>query len=134
MMNTNNQVLRYVILLFAVFILVLSTSIHAGVSVWWMRGEGWRTFEKPEKTLYVQGILDGLIFAEGKIQGVKISYKTSLEHFIKALDQFYADYKNELIPVPFALKVISLQLNGTPQSAINEELQRLRQHFHKLKK
>jgi hypothetical protein len=85
-----------------------------------MSGERWRTFEKLEKTFYVQGILDGLIFAESKIQGVKISYKTSIEHFLKALYQFYTDYKNELIPVPFALKVISRELNGTPQSEINE--------------
>ena len=133
-MNTNKHVFRYVILLFTFFMLVLPTSVHAGVSVWWMSGEAWRAFEKLEKTFYVHGILDGLIFAERKIQAVEISYKTSVEHLLEALDQFYTDYKNELIPVPFALKVISMELNGTPQSEINEELQRLRQQFHESQK
>ena len=133
-MNTNNHVFRYVILLFTFFMLVLPTSVHAGVSVWWMKGEAWRAFEKLEKTFYVHGILDGLIFAESKIQAVEISYKTSVEHLLEALDQFYTDYKNELIPVPFALKVISMELNGTPQSEISEELQRLRQQFHESQK
>ncbi len=100
----------------------------------WMRGEGWRKVGNLAKTLYVQGVLDGLIFADSKVQGVEISYKTSLEHLVNALDQFYADYKNEMIPVPFALKVISLELSGAPKSVVNEELERLRQLFYEMKK
>ena len=116
------------------FLLLVSGSLAAQTSVWWMRGEGWRTFEKPEKSLYVQGVLDGLIFADSKVQGVKISYDTSLEHLVIALDQFYSDYRNELVPVPFALKVISQELSGISQSVIDQEITSLRQQFKALQK
>ena len=79
--------------------------------------------------MYVSGLLDGLVFGDKKIQGEAISYDTSYEHLIKALDHFYADYKNELIPVPFALKIISIELAGRSKAEIDKQLEWLRKLF-----
>ena len=109
-------------------VFVFTTSI-AEVSYFWLRGEAWRDFDRPSKLLYVQGVMDGLLFAHGKVGGVEIAYETSIEHLVDSLDQFYSDYLNELIPVPFALKVISLELSGTSKLVVEKELASLRQQF-----
>lgn len=76
--------------------------------------------------------MDGLGFAETKIMAERkiqvepsISF-SSFEQIHKALDQFYSDYKNELIPASLALKVLSMELKEESKEAVEKELQRMR--------
>jgi hypothetical protein len=45
--------------------------------------------------------------------------KTSLDHLVKALDQFYQDYRNEKILIVWALRVISMELRGESKDAVD---------------
>ena len=66
---------------------------------------------KVEKLLIIRGIYDGLMF--GRSPFIHEYYtKTSFEHLITAVDQFYNDYRNQKIPVVLALRIISMELRG----------------------
>jgi hypothetical protein len=45
---------------------------------------------------------------------------------MRALDQFYSDYRNEKILVVYALRVISMELKGASKEAVDLELRKLR--------
>ena len=108
----------------------LSTNLLGATTVWWVRGEAWGNLGKGDKSLYVQGVLDGLVFAGGKIEDVVISYKTSTRDLVAALDTFYEDQKNELIPVPFALKITSMEISGVEKLKVDAELEKMRKYFY----
>lgn len=80
---------------------------------------------KLEKLLLVRGIYDGLMFGQSVILSHYYT-KTSYEHLIRALDQFYSDYRNEKILVVYALKVISMELTGASKEEVDLELGKLR--------
>ena len=78
-----------------------------------------------EKLILVRGIYDGLMIGHSPVMK-DYSTKTSYDHLIKALDQFYGDYRNEKIPVVSALRVISMELRGASKDDVDLELRRLR--------
>lgn len=132
-----NQKIRFSLIFGLAIILSLLFALqtaHAGITLWGLRGELWGKATSAEKTIYVQGLMDGLIFAGNKVQGESIIESTSVEHLIKGLDAFYADFKNALIPVPFALKVISLELQGREKPEIEKQVGALRKQFAEPKK
>jgi|GEM_PF-6582896 len=80
---------------------------------------------KLEKLLLVRGIYDGLMFGQSVILDFYYT-KTSYEHLMRALDQFYGDYRNEKILVVYALRVISMELKGASKGEVELELSKLR--------
>jgi len=102
--------------------MIFSLHAQAGVTFFGVTAEFWNKIDEVDKFLYVQGIFDGLIFSRLDINGVSISTDLSLEQYIHAIDEMYSDYRNALIPVPIIIKVISMELNGTPKDVIESEL------------
>ena len=101
-------------------------------------GANWREFTKIDETMgelvkqsYLKGLYEGLqvgtVFTSE--DGLKKEYylDTTREHLVRALDQFYQDYRNEQVPAVFALRVISMELKGEPKEEIDAELRRMRQ-------
>ena len=84
--------------------------------------------------LYIHGLIDGLYFSGLTIQGQKILTESSQEHLKKSVDQFCEDYANEFIPIPFALKVITMKFKGVDDAAIQKELEKLRRTWYALRK
>ncbi len=128
----------YQILLAVTLIMFSSQMARTEIPVWGTRGEVWKKLQGFEKWLYIQGLLDGLVFSGNKIHGVEIQPKSnqdpqeSLNHIKMAIDQFYDDYRNVQIPVPFALKVISMEMKGESRKSIEDELTKLRKTFYEL--
>ncbi len=110
--------------------ILLCTNVFADVGVWGTSAKVWSLFSDFQKTVYVQGIMDALIFSDGRIEGVDITYETSIDHLTSALDEFYDDYRNHRIPVPYALKVISMEMAGASSSDVEVELRNLRKQFN----
>jgi hypothetical protein len=115
------------------FFLLIILPVEGNAGVWGMDCHMWRKFDNTDHRLYLNGLMDGLIFSKNTIQGEEIS-DTSIEHFIKSVDQFCGNYANELIPVPFALKVISMKLKGVDDESIQKELENLRRLFYAVRK
>lgn len=130
---SNVAVTGFIVTVIILFSIGIRTA-EAEITVWGLRGGLWGKLHSSIKTMYLQGLLDGLAFANSEVQGEKISKATSHEHLVKALDQFYTDYRNELIPVPFALKVISMELAGRENLEIDKELESLRRQFLDIQK
>jgi hypothetical protein len=99
------------------------------VSVWGMKAEIWGELDQHNKVIYVQGVFDGLPFSNFKIHETKISMDISIRQYVTALDEMYSDYKNSLIPVPFLLRIITLELSGVGKDVIEEELFGYRRQF-----
>jgi len=120
---------------FISFILIMAFSLHAqaGVGFFGMKAEVWNKCNEGDKIMYIQGLFDGLIFSELKIHGVKISTDLSIAQYIHAIDKIYSDYRNSLIPVPFVLKIVTLEVNGASKDVIEVEIINLRKQFSKLK-
>ena len=93
----------------------------------WKRalGDKDREAEKFYKLILLRGVLDGMMFGESPYMAPgsgAIYTATSYDHLIDALDQFYADYRNEKIFVVWALLVVSMELRGDPRSKIEAAL------------
>ena len=110
-------------------ILLLSSPAFSGVTLWGMRAETWQKNNVFENFLYVQGIFDGLAFSDFLVHGTKLSTDISIVQYTEAIDKIYADYKNALVPVPYLLRVITLELEGADQSAVEQTLQVYRKTF-----
>jgi hypothetical protein len=92
-------------------------------------GRIWNMLKEPDDVLQkmaiVRGIYDGLMF--GHSPDINLYYtKTSLDHLVKALDQFYQDYRNEKVLIVWALRVVSMELRGESKDAVDSELRRVR--------
>lgn len=105
----------------------------AKVKVWWVKADAWQIFSKMEKSTYITGVLDALIFAQNDFSNA-VSYATSQENYINALDDFYKDYRNSLIPAVCAIRIVSLEMKGESKEVIEEELRSLRSQFHEFEK
>jgi hypothetical protein len=49
---------------------------------------------------------------------------------VKGLDHFYADYRNESIDAPLAFYYVNLELNGAPQSVLDDYARGVRQSLN----
>ena len=104
-----------------------------------LNGLEWRTLSKlagggtEEKILIVRGIYDGLWMSRALEKGYYCT-KRSYGQQVKALDNFYTDYRNYNIPVVNALQVVCYELKGESESGIESLLRRLRQHYDKVQK
>jgi len=78
---------------------------------------------------YVQGMLDGLVFANFKVEGGPVPTTISVDRIVQAVDQFCTDDRNQHVPVVFALKLISMELSGKSKNDLAYELERLRERF-----
>lgn len=113
-------------------LLLLATSpALSGVTYWGMRADLWQKNSDFENLVYVQGLFDGLIFSDTTVHGTKLSTQIDVEQYRKAVDTLYSDYKNALIPVPFLLRVITLEIQGAGKEEVEKELQSYRLQFSK---
>ena len=112
-------------------LIILSVQVQAEIKVFGMKAYPWNKFSKNDKIMYVQGIFDGLIFSRVTINETKISTDLSIEQYIFAIDKFYLDYKNALIPVPFILRIITLEINGYSENEIKNATIEYRKQWSK---
>ena len=100
-------------------------------------GRSWNDLNKlPElaqvgKPLMVKAIYDGLWFGQSPLTDQYYT-NTGLDHLVRALDQFYKDYKSEKILVVWALLVVSMELRGEPEEKIQDTIRKLRSLSSKL--
>ena len=93
-------------------------------------GTCWKQLDQTHKIVYIKGIYTGVFFGDSPIKDdfyVKISY----DHLVRALDQFYSNYKNEKIVVFGTLRIVAFEIKGIESSTIEKELKRLRELFSK---
>ena len=113
----------------AVLFFLMTTTANAGASLWGIRGELWQKNNEFQKFMYVQGVLDGLVFSEFTIHETKVTTSIDSLQYVKAIDTLYGDYRNQLIPVPFLMRIITLELNGEEKNIIEKELTSYRAYF-----
>lgn len=119
---------KTVIVILIVFFMI---SYMSGHSFFWITGVNWNEWKYEEQIMYLIGVLDGFVFADFTIQGVKINTDIEIEQYKKAVDDFYSDVSNVLIPVPFIFKIIALKINGESQDKIEAEILKMRKQFSK---
>ena len=118
-----------------VFSCLLSLAYGQGVG-FGLNGLEWGTLSKlpgggtEEKILIVRGIYDGL-WMSGALEKGYYCTKRSCGLQVKALDGFYADYRNYNIPVVNALQVVCYEVKGESQAEIESILRHLREHYGK---
>jgi hypothetical protein len=101
------------------------------VTLWGMRAELWQKNNHYDKVVYVQGVFDGMVFSEYTVHGTKLSTKITVPQYVSAIDTLYSDYKNSLVPVPFLMRIITLEVEGADKSAVDEVLEDYRKQFSK---
>jgi hypothetical protein len=109
--------------------LLATTPAFSGVAYWGMKSEVWKKSEKFEKYIYVQGVFDGLIFIDCTIHGTKLTDDIGIEQYLEAIDILYLDYRNALIPVPFLMRVVTLQIEGEDEEVVEDVLKEYRKRF-----
>jgi len=119
---------KTVIVILIVFFMI---SYLSGQSFFWITGVNWNEWKYEEQMMYLIGVLDGFVFADFIIQGVRINTDIEIEQYKKAVDDFYSDVGNVLIPVPFIFKIIALKINGESQDKIEAEILKMRKQFSK---
>ncbi|GMQ79290.1 MAG: hypothetical protein BMS9Abin02_1865 [Anaerolineae bacterium] len=115
-----------------ILIMAFSLPAQAGVTFFGMKAETWNKLDKADKFLYVQGLFDGLVFSKFKIHGVRISTEISIDQYIHAIDDIYSDYRNSLIPAPFVLKIVTLEVDGLQKDKMESEILNYRKRFSNL--
>jgi len=110
-----------------ILIMTLSLSAQAEISGFWgLKAEVWEALKEHHKYWYVLGVFDGLVFAKLEMHGVEISTDLSVEQYVDAIDEFYSDYRNALIPAAFVLKIVTLEINGSEKDKVEAEIIKLR--------
>ena len=77
------------------------------------------------KRYYLMGLYDAFTIT-GNIKVLSYLPVMDWDSMIMALDQFYADYKNQNIYILFALTIIKKQLDGTSKDYIDKLLENAR--------
>ena len=117
-----------------IIISILTIFPAYGNKLFWIKADAWNNLlDYPQKTMFIAGVLDGLIFAEESVQE-EFSFTISHKVYIKGLDKFYSDYRNEFIPAVFAMKIVSMELKGLSDEKIQERIRSLRDQFHETEK
>ena len=111
------------------FTMAFQVNADSNIKVWGRRGPAWLHCSAYEKHSYVQGVLDGLAFADFKVEGEAVPTTVSVDRIVKAVDQFYEDERNYRVPMPFTLKLMSMELSGKSKAELASELARLRERF-----
>lgn len=108
-------------------------------------GELWNKFNGKEKIFYVIGFKAGMIYfwnsiaEDPEIKAQKLEVKM-VKHFIdldakaivNILDDFYGDYGNIMIPIPYALGIIKMKIDGASKEEIESEVKILKESLRKL--
>ena len=118
---------------FLFIILQIVTPAFSTIGYWGVRSETWKEFKKIEKIIYIQGIFDGLIFSDNSIQRTKLNLDIELEQYLEALNVIYSDYRNALIPVPFLMRVVTLEISCEDKEVVEEILKEYRRIFTQIK-
>ena len=94
-----------------------------------MTSENWNKIDKISKLTYMLGLFDGLTFSDWKVHNTKLNVKVDITLYIDGVNKLYEDYRNSNIPVPFLLRVISLEISGESKESIDEVLRNYRNQF-----
>jgi len=113
-------------------LLLLSLNIKADMTFFATKANPWNSLQKFEKFVYIVGLMDGAILGDMQIQGVDISTKLNAEQYVNRIDTFYADKRNMNIPVPYILKVISLEQSQVSQITIQKVIFDLREENNQI--
>ena len=82
-----------------------------------------------ERWLYMNGLLDGLLFNNLEIQEIRLPEMLSTGDAVQHVNWLCTDPANTNIPIPFVLKVAAMRAHGLRQDLIDNELSRLRALF-----
>ena len=112
-------------------------------------GDGWRTLNRQEKSLYVSGLFDGIDTGlrlgtqdtneKDCLQKVAESFFKNHDKYIvgrinsqiiDGLDNFYNDIKNRKIPVRQAFFIVLMQIAGDSDEIINKHIFELRKGLY----
>ncbi|MCT7466535.1 hypothetical protein N5T78_08095 [Aliarcobacter cryaerophilus] len=116
--------------LFLSLFFVLSLNLYA-VNFFGMTSKNWKSIDEVAKLTYMMGVFDGLTFAEWNVHNTTLNVKVDITEYINGVDKLTEDYRNANIPVPFLLRVITLELNGETKETVEEALRLYRIQFSK---
>lgn len=122
------------LIIITLLIFLIPLPAISGVHLWGMRGELWNKNSELNKINYVQGIFDGMVFSEFTVKDTKLSTDITVFQYKNAINTLYSDYKNSLIPVPFLLVIITLEIEGNDKIMVEKLLEEYRKYFSKKNK
>jgi hypothetical protein len=102
-------------------------------------GTMWLNTPREQKSAYVMGMLDGIRGADVLLpeatQARVDAYlrrvgealgKSTVGELVGGLDEFYKDFRNRNVPIYRAIIVVGMQINGEPESKIEQLTKALR--------
>lgn len=84
-----------------------------------MNGRGWRIMNELSKGAYLRGVFEGTIRAVGQDSKNYFPENFAISEISTAVDQFYSQPENTLIPIVAALQVVTMKFSGTESSKID---------------
>jgi hypothetical protein len=69
-------------ILIAFLLLIAPIPAISGISLWGMTAELWQKNNEYEKIVYVQGVFDGIVFAEFNVHGTKLSTAITVPQYV----------------------------------------------------
>lgn len=92
-----------------------------------INGRGWNAISSDGRTLYLRGVSDGIIRESSDAFKKKYMCGTlSTAEVRTAIDRFFSEPENLLVPVIDALHIVSMKVNGGLQSEIDNYLSVMR--------
>ena len=89
----------------------------------------WRLMAEGEKAFYLQGLIDGVFYLDDSFRAYKqLDWnRLTINNIVLGLNEFYADFRNQNIPVPVATLLVRLKIIGEDPKVIEQ----IRQEFLK---
>ena len=112
-------------------LLFVSSYSYSEIKVGWVRAGSWNKMSEVQKLLYLAGFFDAWAIASDTEKG-DVTTSVSLEVYVRGLDKFYGDYRNDLIPAMFALQIVSKEIQGQELEVIENTKRKLRKYSHKI--
>jgi hypothetical protein len=92
-----------------------------------INGRVWNAISNDAKSFYLIGVAEGIIRESPAVFKKKYTVGTlSTEEVRIAIDRFFAEPENLLIPAIDALRIVAMKINGALQPEIDKELSVLR--------
>lgn len=90
-------------------------------------GRAWNIAAPNERAIYVHAAIEALAFVSPDSMKGRIDSPLSYDEWVAALDRFYADPTNVLIPVMGGMEIVNMQAGGRPEAEISKQISVARQ-------